>query len=129
MKLRHRFDRDISMFDGVAPFDGIAPSVLRSLTANTDRAHVPAGTTIGREGRPARQFVVVLSGEVIALRHGEPVDRFGPGTQVGGVSLVQGIPSDVTLVAATPLELLVVNGPAFRWAAQLVPTDAWRTAT
>jgi CRP-like cAMP-binding protein len=128
MKLRNRPAYESSPLAGVAPFDRLAPDELRPLAANTDRVTVSEGTVLAREDRPAKEFIVVLSGEAIALRHGREVGRLDVGTQLGGPSLVEGVPNDVTVVATTEVEVLVVHGPAYRWAAKSLPPDAVASA-
>lgn len=105
----------------VAPFDRYPARMLRPLTGHADRLRPAAGTSLAREDGRADQFVVVLAGEVVVHRDGQPVDRLGPGTQLGATELLQGARHERTLVAGPDLEVLVVNGPAFRWAARTLP--------
>jgi CRP-like cAMP-binding protein len=105
----------------VAPFDRYPVRRLRPLAGHADRLRPPAGTPLAREDGRADQFMVVLAGEVVVHRDGQPVDRLGPGTPLGATELLQGTRHARTLVAGADLELLVVNGPAFRWAARTLP--------
>jgi hypothetical protein len=54
-------------------------------------------------------------------RSKQPVGAFGPGTAVGGAELLTGAVHQATLVAGEGLEVLVLAGPAFRYAAQTLP--------
>jgi hypothetical protein len=65
--------------------------------------------------------VIVLSGALLATRDKQPVGAFGPGTAVGGAELLTGAVHQATLVAGPGLEVLVLAGPAFRYAAQTLP--------
>jgi CRP-like cAMP-binding protein len=98
---------DTSMLAATAPFDQLRPRALRPLAPHVDRLGVPEGTVLAREDETARAFIVVLEGEVIERRAGADVGRSGAGTEIGHGS---------TFVAASDLDLLVVNGPAYRWA-------------
>ena len=119
-RLRRRAAPDTALL-AVAPFAGYPARMLRPLTGHADRLRPAAGTSLAREDGRADQFMVVLGGEVVVHRDGQPVDRLGPGTQLGATELLQGTRHDRTLVAGPDLEILVVNGPAFRWAARTLP--------
>jgi CRP-like cAMP-binding protein len=118
MRLRRRPRADLS---AVAPFDRYPARSLRPLIPHTDRLRVTPGTIVVREGRLVRELIVVLEGELTASRDGHGRGRIGPGTLVGAGELVLGGTHPVTLVAGSPLDLLVVHGPAYRWAAQTLP--------
>lgn len=109
---------DVARLRAVAPFDQCADDALRVLAPHADHLHVRAGTVLAREGASAREFIVVLSGRVTAMRSDTAVDQAGAGTQIGGSALVDDVAHDATWMADSDLDVLVVNGPAYRWAAQ-----------
>jgi CRP-like cAMP-binding protein len=108
---------DLAHLRAVAPFDQCPDDALRALAPHADHLHVRAGTVLAREGTSAREFIVVLSGQVTATRSDLAVDRAGAGTQIGGTALVDDQAHDATWMADSDLDVLVVNGPAYRWAA------------
>lgn len=110
---------DFAQLRAVAPFDQCGDDALRVLAPHADQLHLRAGTVLAREGTSAREFIVVLSGEVTAMRSNAMVDHTGAGTQIGGSALVDDVAHDTTWMADSDLDVLVVNGPAYRWAASL----------
>jgi CRP-like cAMP-binding protein len=74
-----------------------------------------------REGHRARELVVVVSGALLATRGGRPVEALGPGTLIGDEEVLADRAHDRTLVALEGVEVLVLNGPAYRWAVQTLP--------
>jgi CRP-like cAMP-binding protein len=102
---------------GVAPFDRFSPRDLAPLHEHVDRLQVAEGTTLAEPGTAVHQFLVVLAGEVRSVRDDEVVVH-GPGSELGGDELLSGVPHPSALVAGPDLELLVVYGPAYRWAVQ-----------
>jgi CRP-like cAMP-binding protein len=120
LRLRRRAAPDLTVL-AAAPFDRYPARMLRPLTGHADRLRPAAGTPLAQEDGRADQYMVVLAGEVVVHRDGQPVDRLGPGTQLGATELLQGSRHSRTLVAGPDLEVLVVNGPAFRWAARTLP--------
>jgi CRP-like cAMP-binding protein len=121
MMLRTR--NDDSPLVGVSPFDQLAPEDLRPVLAHTDRLRLARGTVLARENERAREVVVVTNGEVIARRAGRVVGRFGPGTQIGARAVLDHDDHTTTVVAGSDVEVVVVNGPAYRWAASSMPPE------
>ncbi len=112
---------DPSVLLGVAPFDRYRRRALAPLAAHADRLRVTSGTVVAREGHLVREMVIVLSGALLATRGRRPVGAFGPGTAVGGAELLAGGVHQATLVAGEGLEVLVLTGPAYRYAVQTLP--------
>jgi CRP-like cAMP-binding protein len=111
----------LSVLDKVAPFDGYSRRALAPLLPSVDEVQPAEGTVLAHEGWLVHEVLVVLAGEVVARRGGEEVGRFGAGAQIGAVHLLAGASHPVTLVAEADLRLVVINGPAYRWAAQTLP--------
>jgi CRP-like cAMP-binding protein len=118
--LRSRRSTDLSLL-AVAPFDRYPDRAVRPLAMHTDRLRLRKGTELVHEQQRADEFVVVLSGEVIAQRDGQEVGRLGVGAHIGATELLQGTRHAHTLLAGCDLDVLVVYGPSFRWAAQTLP--------
>jgi CRP-like cAMP-binding protein len=108
----------------IAPFDQCSVRVLRAVAPHVDRVRVRAGTVLAREGGEPREFLVVRSGEIAASRQGTDVGVDGPGAQIGGAALLDRQPHDATWTATTELDVLVVNGPAYRWVWQTLSRAA-----
>lgn len=118
--LRSKRAADLSLL-AMAPFAGYSQRAVRPLAGHVDRLRLREGTELVREQQRADEFVVVLSGEVIARRDGQEVGRLGAGAHIGATELLQGTRHPHTLLAGCDLDVLVVYGPSFRWAAQTLP--------
>ena len=98
------FRRDIVKMD-VTPSKGI------------NRVHYDEGEIIYQQGGLARNFYIILSGEAQILRQqdGEAnaVATLGPGEHFGEVSLLQAVRHTASVLALTPIDLLVMNGADF----------------
>lgn len=119
--MRARRRPDVTLLAEVPPFDRYARTSLAPLIPHADRLRIADGTVVIREGQCARQLVIVVAGALLATRAGRPVGALGPGMWVGAQELLAGSAHDCTLVAAEGLEVLVLNGPAYRWAVQTLP--------
>lgn len=104
----------------VADFDiGQVASALGTVVA----CH--AGETLFREGDPARQMYVVLSGMVEITSHGRTIEIIGPGDALGVVSLIDGLTRTADAMAATECELAMLDARSFRQAMEEVPHFVW----
>jgi CRP-like cAMP-binding protein len=91
---------------------------LAAIAAHTDHVRLPAGRTLVHGDRTARELVAVVSGEAAVLHDDGSCSTVAAGTQIGGPEVVGGRRHTATVVAATEVEVVVVNGPAVRWAHQ-----------
>lgn len=112
--LRHRVD--LSAFEGVDTFAAYDGRALAPLAPHVDRVAVMPGVALATEGRRAREVLFVVAGEVLVSRHGEQLDRLGPGAVIGAREEASGTPHDATYVAGSGVAALTVPAPSFRWA-------------
>jgi CRP-like cAMP-binding protein len=86
------------------------------------RAIAQLGTPIGAEegaflienGHPGREFFLVLEGRASCRVRNKEVRRFTPGNYFGELALLHGGIRTADVVAATPMELLVLDAREFR---------------
>ena len=82
-----------------------------------NRAHYEAGETIFQQGELARNFYIVLNGQVQVLRQHDgqstPVATLGPGEYFGEMSLLHGDRHTASVQALTPVDLMVMGGADF----------------
>jgi hypothetical protein len=102
------------------------PRRLAELAPHTDKLRLPPGRTLVQAGATARELIVVLAGEAAVLHADGTRAVLRPGAQIGGCELLAHERHAATVVATSALEVVVVNGPAVRWAhaegiAQLAP--------
>jgi CRP-like cAMP-binding protein len=119
--VRARRRPDVALLAEVPPFDRCVRTSLAPLIPHADRLRLAEGTVVVHEGHRARQLVIVVAGALLATRGGRPVGALGPGTWIGGDEVLADRAHDCTLVALEGVEVLVLNGPAYRWAVQTLP--------
>lgn len=93
---------------------------LTNLAATGDRAELPAGRRLMRQGQLGAEAAVVIAGELEVVRDGETVARLGPGDVVGELSLLDGAVRTADVRTATAVELLVFSHTAFQRVQHLV---------
>lgn len=89
----------------------------RQISMLGTRVNVREGSVIAREGRPAREFGLIVSGVATVSARGVPLGTVGPGQHFGAVSLLErrdrfGL-SAATVIAASDLVVEVLSIPEF----------------
>ena len=77
------------------------------------RTEVPADTVIAAEGEFGSQAVVILDGAAGVYRDGAEVATVGPADVVGEGSLLTGKPRNASVVAKTPVDLVIFTTREF----------------
>ena len=83
---------------------------------------VREGRVLTREGGTGLECFVILAGTAEVRRAGEVVGVVGPGSVVGEIALLTGTRRSATVVALTPMLLLVLNASEFQQLAHVAPT-------
>jgi CRP/FNR family transcriptional regulator, cyclic AMP receptor protein len=111
MKLRR--NAKVDLLRGVPLFAGCSQKELGKISTIADELHQPEGTTLITEGTRGREFFVLVDGAVDVRRTGRRLNTLGPGTFFGEIALVSDTPRTATVVATSPVRLLVITGQAF----------------
>ena len=115
---------------GLEPFGDCSDRELRDIARLRTRVAKPVKRVLAREGRTAREFVVITEGTAIAFRDGNEVGRLGRGDHFGEQEIMRGICHESTIVACTPVQLEVMSFPEFWGAYQTTASfRAWVDAT
>ena len=102
-------------------FEGCSEKQLRSIARIARVFDGRAGTVITRVGEPGNEFYLILDGTVsVDLSVGMPVS-LRSGEFFGEMSLLDGDPRSATVVADTPVRLLVITRENFSILRKEVP--------
>ncbi len=81
--------------------------------ALASRVKVPSGATLTHQGKPGREFLVVLEGTVEVRIDGEVVATCGAGDFFGEIALLEHAPRTATVVATSDVVVDVINKAEF----------------
>lgn len=86
---------------------------LARVASHVDVADVAAGQVLTREGAPAREAFAIVAGWARVTLRGVDLGERGPGDFIGEMAMLERAPRSATVVATTPMRLLVIGPAAF----------------
>jgi CRP/FNR family cyclic AMP-dependent transcriptional regulator len=87
---------------------------LAAIALVADELDVSAGKDLTVEGRPGREFFILLSGEAVVRRNGRKLRVLGPGEMIGEIALLNDTPRTATVTVTAPSRILVLTARDFR---------------
>ena len=83
-----------------------------------------AGDTLTQEGRPGREFFVLVAGAAVVRRRGRKLASLGAGDWFGELAILRYEPRTATVTATSRVLLLVISDRAFRRVIETTPRIA-----
>ena len=99
---------------------------LALLERACDEASAAAGAVICEEGRAGRELYLIVEGEAKVEKGGKEVARLGVGNHFGELSLLDQQPRSASVVALTPMRLIVLPAREFSSVLEEIPSMAIR---
>ena len=104
----------VSMLGGVAFFDGFSPDELHRVAELAEEMSADEGALLIDQGRVGQECYVIAEGEAGVLAGDELIATIGPGSIVGESALIEQRPRNASVVATTPMQLIVFDTAAFK---------------
>ena len=105
---------DARRLDSIPLFADLSGRERARVAEVADEVDVEAGRELASEGRFGYEFFAILDGRAEVLQDGEHVRELGPGDFFGEIALLETDRRTATVVARTPMTLLVVHRREFR---------------
>jgi CRP/FNR family cyclic AMP-dependent transcriptional regulator len=105
-------------------FSSLSKRERSEIASRADELDISEGTHLVREGEFAYEFFVIEEGEAEVLRGGEHVASLGPADFLGEMGIVTRAPRNASVVARSPMRVLVMSEQDFRGIAQMFPSVA-----
>jgi CRP-like cAMP-binding protein len=106
--------KQIELLANVPLFSACSRNELRDIAQLGTPATVEEGTELTRQGKPGREFFLVLEGTASCRVKKKEVKRFRSGGYFGELALLHGGVRTADVVALTPMKLLVFDAREFR---------------
>jgi CRP-like cAMP-binding protein len=114
-------DAKIEAIKRVPLFAPCSKRELAAIAAIADELDVREGKELIREGDRGSEFFVLLDGTVEVRKGGRKLRTMGPGESFGEIALIAKTPRTATVVAKTPLRVLVITDRAFKSLLEQMP--------
>ena len=102
-------------------FSALSPEARRAVAPYAEEIEVEAGTQLAGQGERGYLFFVIRSGVAKVLQDEREVSELGDGDFFGEIALLETSERTASVIAKTPMQLVVLSEPAFK---RLVETDA-----
>jgi CRP/FNR family cyclic AMP-dependent transcriptional regulator len=112
--------------EGVGFFSGLSKKELAKLAQWTDEVAVSAGQVLASEGTFAHEFFVIEEGSADVMQDGDRVADLGPGEFFGEIGLLEKERRTATVVATSPMQLIVMFQREFKQMEREMPGVADR---
>jgi CRP-like cAMP-binding protein len=119
-----RRDAKIELLKRVPLFSGCSKSELRELAKSADELDIREGTVLTREGRPGREFFVLIDGNARVTKGGKKVADLSAGDWFGEIALITNRPRTATVTASSPGDVLVITDRRFHSVVETMPSIA-----
>lgn len=111
---RHSSSQQIEMLGEVPLFSACSLNELRQIARLGTQVSAEEGSLLTEQGKPGREFFLVLEGKALCRVGRKEVARYKPGDYFGELALLHGGYRTATVEAASPMELLVLDAREFR---------------
>jgi CRP/FNR family transcriptional regulator, cyclic AMP receptor protein len=115
---------DEDRLNAIPLFAGLSRKELRALAPRADEVELEKGRTLVREGDWPYEFFAIEEGTVEVRRGDQLLGELGPGDFFGEMALVGDTRRNATVVATSPIKVVVMTGQAFRQTARELPEVA-----
>lgn len=102
-------DDKITRLEAVPLLADCSRRQLKAVARITEVIEVPAGTALARRGQPGNEFYLIVDGSARVEVTPRKRSRLTPGAYFGEMSLLDGGERSATVVAETPMRLLVIK--------------------
>ena len=122
-------DSKIDQLSKVQLFSTFNKKELSTLARASDDVSVPAGKELVRQDSPGHEFFLILDGECSVRRNGRHVATLKPGDYFGELAILDRGTRNATVVAETPVTLLVLGQREFGGVLDELPVLAHKMLT
>jgi CRP/FNR family transcriptional regulator, cyclic AMP receptor protein len=119
-----RRDAKIELLKSVPLFAGCSKSELRELAKSADELDIREGTVLTREGRPGREFFVLIEGTARVTKGGRKVADLQAGDWFGEIALLTDTPRTASVTATSAADVLVITDRRFHSVVETMPSIA-----
>ena len=114
----------VDLLKSVPLFAGCTKSELKQLASSTDEVDLRESYVLMREGRPGREFFVLIDGNVRVTVGDKKIADLSGGDWFGEIALLTKVPRTATITATSDVRALVLTDRSFRRVVETMPSIA-----
>jgi CRP-like cAMP-binding protein len=114
-------DSYLEHLSAVPLFSALSKKDLQKVARASDEVAIDKGREVVQEGTSGHEAFVILEGTATVERKGKKVTDLGPGDYFGELALLDGGPRTATVIARTPMTVLVLGQREFSGVLDSVP--------
>jgi CRP/FNR family cyclic AMP-dependent transcriptional regulator len=115
---------DESRLTAIPLFANLSRKERRAVAQQADEVEVEEGRRIVREGEFSYEFFAIQDGTAQVWRGEQFLAELGPGDFFGEMGLIDDLRRNASVVANSPMKVIVMTGHAFRHTARELPDVA-----
>jgi CRP-like cAMP-binding protein len=112
--VRLRKDTKVELLRGIPLFAQCSKRDLGAISGIADEIDLNEGKELTRQGRPGREFFVLVDGTADVIKNNRKVNSLKSGDFFGEVALVHNAPRTATVKASSPVRALVITERNFK---------------
>lgn len=112
MKLRK--DVKVELIRKIPLFKHCSARELSQIAGIADEIDLKEGKELTQEGKPGREFFVLVEGKADVLKKGRKINSLTGGDFFGEIAIIKRSPRTATVKAASPVRALVITERSFR---------------
>ena len=109
-----RKNAKVELIESAPLFAECSRKDLSEIAAIADEIDLKEGKELTSEGRPGREFFVLIDGTADVKRGNRRINKMSTGDFFGEISLITQRPRTATVVATSPVRALVITDRSFR---------------
>ena len=117
---------DASRLKKLAPFEGLAQKDLEQVARWAEQVDVPEGKALVTQGQFGYEFFAIEDGVADVVQDGERIRELGPGDFFGEIALLETERRTASVVARSPMQLVVLHRRDFKYVQRELPGVASR---
>jgi len=112
--VRLRKDAKVELLRGIPLFAQCSKRDLGAISSIADEIDLKEGKDLTLQGRPGREFFVLVDGTADVIKNNRKVNSLKSGDFFGEVALVHDAPRTATVKASSPVRALVITERNFK---------------
>lgn len=117
---RRRSDK-ISLLRNVPLFGQLSKRQLNAVARHVDEIQLRKGAVLAKQGAQGLEAIIIVDGRARVVTDGKEIAEVTAGDVVGEMSVIDGKPRSATVIAETPMDLLVLHRRDFVFLLENVP--------